>query len=295
MKIPIKTLKSGFSLPVYGLGTWQMGGRYEADYTNDDVEISAIKAAIDYGVTHIDTAAIYGNGHAEELIGLAIKDCAREKIIIATKVTAGEEDYSGILKSCEESLERLRVDYIDLYMLHRAPRPGVNISESMKALDQLVSQGMARNIGVCNFTVNRFKEAQKYTQNKLVCNQVHYSLEVREIQHRGILKYCQDNDIFVVAWGPLSKGSLTTTAPILIEIAKKYQKTPYQVALNWLITQPSVVTIPKTMHVEHLEENLGALGWDLSVEDMKRLTKEFPNQQKVSDRVPLDYPGDVVP
>src|SRR6185295_20261611 len=138
------------------------------------------------------------------------------------------------------SLKRLGTDYIDLYMLHRFPNPGIDIADTMQAMDRLVADGKVKNIGVCNLTVNRFKEAQKYTKNKIVCNQLHYSLECREIVDRGILQYCQDNDVLVVAWGPLSKGSLEK-ADILHEIAEKHQKTPYQVALNWLISQKNVV------------------------------------------------------
>ncbi|OVE79049.1 hypothetical protein BVY00_01390 [bacterium G20] len=294
MKIPVKTLKNGFSLPVYGLGTWQMGGRMEPDYSNDAAEIAAIKAAIDRGITHIDTAELYGGGHAEELVGEAIKGYDRAKLIIATKVALGNETYEGILKSCQGSLKRLGVSYIDLYLLHRFPGPGMPVDEAMRAMDRLVDEKLVKNVGVCNFTVNRFQKAQELTKNKLVCNQVHYSLEVREAKENRIIEDVQKNDYFVVAWGPLSKGALAN-APILVDMAKKYNKTPYQIALNWLISQPNVVTIPKTTHVEHLEENLGAIGWHLSAQDMERLTKGFPNQQKVSDRVPLDYRGDIEP
>src|SRR5579871_2815067 len=237
MHIPIKTLKNGFSLPVYGLGTWEMGGRMEPDHSKDEQEIAAIKAAIDHGITHIDTAEIYGAGHSEELVGEAIKGYDRSELLIATKVAGPKETYDGILESCEGSLRRLQTDYIDLYLLHRAPEPGVDIKGTMKALDRLVAEKTIRHIGVCNFTVNRLAETQKHTANQLVCNQVHYSLEMREIQSRGVLEYCQKNDIFVVAWGPLSKGALEH-APILHEMAEKYSKTPYQVALNWLIAQP---------------------------------------------------------
>lgn len=294
MKIPAKTLKNGFSLPVYGLGTWQIGGRYEPDYSNDEQEIVAIKAAVENGITHIDTAEIYGGGHAEELVGEAIKSYNRQKLIVATKVAAGNETYDGVLKSCEGSLKRLGTDYVDLYLLHRCPGPGIDIKDTIKAMDRLLSEGMVKNIGVCNFTVNRIKEAQKHTQNKLVCNQVHYSLHMRESEAKGVIKFCQENDIFITAWGPLEKGTLKN-AKILDEMSNKYGKTPYQIALNWLISQKNVVTIPKTTSIRHLEENLGALGWELSHEDMKRLTKEYPDQTQVSDRVPLDYPADIEP
>ncbi len=294
MNLPTKTLKSGFSLPVYGLGTWQMGGRFERDESNDEAEVAAIKAAIEHGITHIDTAESYGAGHAEELVAEALKGYEREKLIIATKVSGDHQGYSSVMKAIEASLKRLNMSYVDLYLLHRYPEPGISIEETMKAMDELVEQGVVKNIGVCNMTANRVSEAQKFSKNKIVYNQLHYSLECREAVARGVLKYCQDNDIFISAWGPLSKGSLRN-APVLEEIAKKYGKTPYQVALNWLISQPSVITIPKTTQVEHLEENLGALGWELSAEDIAKLTKEFPNQMQVSDRVPLDYEADIAP
>jgi diketogulonate reductase-like aldo/keto reductase len=294
MNVPVKTLKSGFALPVYGLGTWQMGGRLEPDYSNDAAEIAAIKAAIDYGITHIDTAELYGGTHTEELVGEAIKGYDRSKLFITTKVAGPNQGYDNLIKACESSLKRLGTDYVDLYLLHRFPDPGIDIKDTMRAMDQLVSDGKVKNVGVCNMTINRLEETQKRTTNKIVCNQLHYSLQGREPEHKGVIKYCQDNDIFIVAWGPLQKGTLDN-APILKEMAQKYGKTPYQIALNWLICQQDVVTIPKTTQVQHLEENLGALGWEMFEEDVARLTKEFPHQQKVSDRVPLDYPGDIKP
>lgn len=294
MDIPVKKLKSGFSLPAYGLGTWQMGGRFDRDESNDEADIAAIKSAIDHGVTHIDTAESYGAGHAEELVAEAIKGYDRKKLIIATKVSAEHQSYEGVMKAVEASLARLGTNYIDLYLLHRYPEPGTPIAETMKAMDELVAQGTVKNIGVCNMTANRLKEAQKHSQSKIIYNQLHYSLECREPVVRGVIEYCQGNDMFVSAWGPLSKGSLLE-APILDEIAKKYGKTPYQVALNWLISQPNVITIPKTTQLEHLEENLGALGFELAQEDIEKLTKDFPNQMQVSDRVPLDYPADIEP
>jgi len=291
MNIPTKRLKSGFELPVYGLGTWQMGGRWEADTTNDAAEIIAIQKALELGITHLDTAESYGAGHSEELIAQAIAGQDRSKLFIASKVSASNQRYDDLLRSCQASLKRLKTDYLDLYMLHRYPEPGIPIEDTMRAMDYLVEQGLVRNIGVCNMSIGRFTEAQKHTKNKLVCNQLHYSLGCREIIERGVLQYSQENDVMVVAWGPLQKGTLDQ-ATILTDIAKKYAKTAYQVALNWLITQQNVVTIPKTTNPAHLEENLGALGWQLEAEDAQALTDHFPNQMKVSDRVPLDYAAD---
>lgn len=294
MNIPVKTLANGFELPVYGLGTWGMGGGWNvADTSEDERHIAAIRTAIDHGITHIDTAELYGGGHAEELIAKAKEGVDRSSLIIASKVLSGMENgYDGVLRACEASLKRLETDYLDLYMLHRCPER--HFDAIMRALDRLVAEGMVRNIGVSNFTVNRFKTAQSLTSNKLVCNELHYSLECREVVDKSILDYCQQNDAFVTAWGPLSKGALAN-APILHEIAEKYGKTSYQVALSWLISQKNVIVIPKTTSAQHLEENLGAVGWSLTADDWQRLADEFPNQITTSDRVPLDYEADVAP
>ena len=287
MEIPIKTLKDGFSLPAYGLGTWQMGGQMTADYTNDESDIAAIKASLDRGITHIDTAEMYGAGHSEELVGEAIKDRDRSKLIITTKVSRGmAEGYDGVLKAAEASLKRLGTDYIDIYLLHHYPLSPVE--EVMKAMDKLVEGGLVKNIGVCNMTVERFEEIQKCTSNKLVCNQVHYSVQMREPEIRGLIQNAIDNDHFITAWGPLEKG-LLDQGDMLQKLADKYGKTPYQVALNWVMAQPNTITIPKTSSIEHLGENLGALGWQLDPGDVEMLSKNFPNQQSVSHRVPLDH------
>jgi len=292
MMIPTKKLKNGFELPVYGLGLWQMGGRLGAERSNDAAEITAIEAAIEAGVTHIDAAESYGAGHAEELLGTAMKGYDRKKLIIATKVSAWNQSYDDLRRSCEASLKRLRTDYIDLYLLHRYPEAGIPIAETMRAMDELVAEGIVKNIGVCNLTPRRFAEAQKHTHNKLVCNQVHYNVQYREIEDAGVLQYCQANDVLLVAWRPVQKGSLPES-DLLTELAGKYHKTPTQVAINWLISQSNVVTISKTSTLDHLKENLGAIGWTLKPQDIERIRREFPDQKHVSDAVPLDYPADI--
>src|SRR5579864_3878257 len=153
MNLPLKSLKSGFSLPVYGLGTWEMGGRTEADHTQDEKAITAIKASIDHGITHIDTAESYGAGHCEELVSQAIKGYDRTKLLIATKVSAHHQSYDDLLRAFEASLKRLDLDYIDLYLLHRYPYPGIPIGDTMRAMDRLVSEGLVKQIGVCNLSI----------------------------------------------------------------------------------------------------------------------------------------------
>jgi diketogulonate reductase-like aldo/keto reductase len=294
VNIPTKKLSNGFELPVYGLGLWQMGGRTEPDTSHDDEEIIAIRAALDAGITHIDTAESYGLGHAEELLGKALKGYDRSKLLIATKVSAHNQTYEGVHRSFAASLKRIDTDYIDLYLLHRFPEPGIDIADTMRAMDELVEQGLVKNIGVCNMTPNRFDEVQKHTKNKLVCNQVHYNVQYREIENTGVLQHSQQNDVMLVAWRPLQKGILPNST-LLDELADKYGKTPVQIAINWLISQNNVVTLSKTSNLEHLKENLGAVGWTMEANDIERIRKEFPDQKPVSDAVPLDYEADVKP
>ncbi|PIQ68414.1 MAG: aldo/keto reductase [Candidatus Taylorbacteria bacterium CG11_big_fil_rev_8_21_14_0_20_46_11] len=278
MTIPEKKLKSGFSLPVLGLGTWQMGGRLEADTSNDPKDIEAIRAAIDAGLTHIDTAEMYGQGHTEELVGQAIKGMDRSKLFITSKVAKENHTCDGILESCKKSLARLGVKYLDLYLLHHFSTE-CPLNEAMKALDGLVEDGLVRAIGVSNFTTAHLKEAQGYTKNKIVCNQVYYNLHAREPETEGLLEYCQKNDVLLVAYRPVEKGALLDDVPdIMDQMCVKHEKKPAQIAINWLISQENVVTLFKTSSELHLKENLGALGWNLSAEDIELLRKEYPNQ-----------------
>ncbi len=287
MLIPTKKLKNGFELPVYGIGTWQMGGRETYNPENDDrADINAIKAAIDEGVTHIDTAEIYAEGHAEKIVGEAIKGHDRQKLFIVSKVQFIHlSKYEDVIQAAKDSLKRIGTDYLDLYLLHR---PSPNIRETMRAMDDLIKQGLIRNMGVCNLNIEEFDEAQACTKNKIVINQLHYNVKYREMEKRGLLSYCQKNDVMLVAWRPLQKGIiLDEETNILTEMAEKYHKTPAQIAINWLISQDNVVTLSKTTSIGHLKENLGAVGWEMDLEDVERLRKEYPDQVFVSDAVPL--------
>ena len=287
MKIPIKKLKNGFELPVYGMGLSRMGGNDEADYSQDEKWVHAIKNAIDAGITHFDTAEVYAAGHNEELLGRAIKSTDRSKLFVASKVWASHQTYDGIMRSCEGSLKRLGTDYLDLYMMHSFPEPDKPITEVMRALNELADQGVIKNIGASNFTVNRFKAAQAASAHKIVCNQLHYNVKFREPEYREILNYCQESDVLLVAWKPLQRGGLSE-ANILDEMAIKYGKTWRQVAINWLISQQNVVTICKTSSPDHLGENLGALDWAMNPEDIERIRNEFPDQEVIGNW-PLDY------
>lgn len=275
-------------MPVFGLGTWQMGGRETRNPNNDDKkDITAIKKAIELGITHIDTAESYAEGHAEILIGQAIKGLGRSKLFIVSKISPRHLGFNDVFTSCKASLARLQIDYLDLYLIH-SPNPEIPIKETLRAIDKLVTEGLVRNIGVSNFKPERLKDAQMYTKNKLVVNQVYYNLIRREPEAQGLLEYCQKNDVLLEAYRPLEKGLLLNQkASILKKMTKKYGKTPAQIAINWLISQENVVTLSKTSTIEHLEENLGAIGWQMEKEDIEKLREDFPNKQGKSDYLPL--------
>jgi len=295
MNIPTKSLTSGFELPVYGMGLWQMGGgRWQSDTSRDAQEILAIQKAIELGVTHFDTAESYGAGHSEELLGEAIRGHQREKLVIATKLSGRHGRRDQLLRSFEGSLKRLGTSYVDLYLLHYYPPAGITISETMATLDKLVTEGAIRNIGVCNMTPNRFVEAQRHSANKLVCNQVHYSVQTREAELAGVIEQSQQQDVMCVAWRPLELGVLEPSG-LLERVGDKYGMSPYQTAVSWLISQPNVVTLVKTSTLEHLRENLEAVTMQMEPEDVELLRARFPNQERVSNSMPLNYAGDVEP
>jgi diketogulonate reductase-like aldo/keto reductase len=263
------------------LGTWEIGGGMSRDTGRDYESIAAIRGAIDLGYTHIDTAEMYGDGHSEELVGLATGDFDRESLFITTKVLPQHLRYNDCIKAAEGSLKRLQTDYIDLYLVH-IPSSEIPIEETMKAMDSLIRQQKIRFIGVSNFSVEQLKEVQSRTENKIVNNQIEYNLFTRysgmynvNIESE-IIPFCQENDIIVTAWKPLVKGRLFREKnKLLEELALKYKKTLAQIAINWLISKKNIITIPKSTNIEHLKENLGALGWKLEPKDMKRLNEDF--------------------
>jgi diketogulonate reductase-like aldo/keto reductase len=291
MRIPWKTLNSGFSLPAYGFGLSEVGGgSWQADHSRDGEHIFALNRAMDAGIRHFDTAQGYGAGHAEELLGAALAGRDRAEFVIATKVSAVNQTYDGIMRAAQNSLKKLGVDHIDLYLMHTYPKPGMDIAEAMRGFNALIEQGMVRHIGGANLTPCRFAEAQRHSAARLVCNQVHYNVRYREPEVRGVVEHARSNDVMLVAWRPLQAGHLPVPAMIR-DIAQRYGRTPTQVALNWLISQRNVVVICKSATPEHLAENLGALGWAMDVEDVEWIRRDFPNQITASDTVPMDYPA----
>ncbi|WP_419646192.1 aldo/keto reductase [Victivallis vadensis] len=283
--VPWKSLKNGFAIPVLGQGTWRMGGVDTPDTANDDADIAAIRRGIATGLCHIDTAEMYAGGHAEELVGIAMKGqgIRRADYFLTDKVWKTHLRYDDVLRAAEASLKRLGTAYIDLYLIHQV-NPDVPEEETIRAMNRLKREGVIRHIGVSNFSEERLKRAQAASDAPIVANQLHYNLRIREIEQCGLLDYCRSQDIMVIAWRPLR--GLDLALPLIVALAEKYGKTPSQIALNWLLCQENVVTITKAANPLHLAENMGALGWALEKEDAVRLRREYP-AEAVSDAVPL--------
>lgn len=272
-----KKINKNIDVPVIGIGTWKMGGELTPVFDNDENDIRAIRKAIELGMTQIDTAEKYGDGHTEELVGQAIKGFARSKLFITTKVAKINCAYENVLAAMDKSLKRLGTPYVDLYLIH-APSLEIPLSETMKAMDRLVEEGKTRLIGVSNFTVDQMREAQKYAKNKIAANQIEYNLinrnngqYISKVESE-IIPYCQANDIMIIAYRPLVKGMLLANENnLLYHLAEKHKKTPVQIALNWLISKKGIVTIPKASDISHIEENLGAIGWEIEPADLKKM------------------------
>lgn len=263
-----KKLIDDVKIPVLGMGTWRLGD----DRSQDKMAIKTLREGIKLGMTHIDTAEMYANGHSEEIVGKAIKPFKRKDLFITTKVSPENLRFDDLIDAIKRSLKRLRVNFVDLYLIHW-PNPRIPLKETMEALDYAVEQGYTRYIGVSNFSVELMKKAQSFTKQKIVANQVEYNLLNREPE-RDLLPYCQKNDIMLIAYTPLASGRLAKPGfRLLDEVAKKYNRTQAQVALNWLISKEKVIAIPKSLKIEHLKDNFGAIGWKLEKEDIEKLDK----------------------
>lgn len=264
-----KTLPQGEKIPVIGLGTWEVGGHMSPDTSQDEEIVRAWREALDMGYRHIDTAEMYGGGHTEELVGRVIEGFPREDLFLASKVWHSHLDYEGVMNALEGSLQRLGTDYLDMYMIHW---PGdAPLEETFRAFNDLVEQGKVRHLGVSNFGLDMLKRARELSATPLATNQAPYSVSNRKYEENGVLAYCQEEEVILTAYTPIEKGRVSQNGT-LQEIARGHDATPVQVALSWLIQQPSVITIPQSTNPDHLRENLEAVELELSDEEMQRIT-----------------------
>ncbi|BFI73864.1 aldo/keto reductase SSO2779 [Nanoarchaeota archaeon] len=241
-----------------------------SDYSKDKEGIEAIRRGIELGMTVIDTAEAYGNGHTEELVGEAIKDFNREDLFIITKVLPEHAKYEDVIKSAKNSMKRLGT-YIDLYLLHWPSN--YPLSETMKAFEKLVDDGVIGYFGLSNFDVNSIEEARNYlSKYDIVAVENKYSLIDRKNQ--DVLEYAKREGMLFLPYTPLEHGKFANDK-FLEEIGKKYNKTPIQVALNWYICIDNVIPIPKAGNIKHVEENSGAMGWRLDKEDWDKINNHY--------------------
>lgn len=270
-----REIKPGVSIPLLGLGTWGMGGKETADHSRDKEVITAIEMALDLGITHIDTAEYYGAGHAEELVGEAIQGWDRSKLFITTKVWQSHLRRNDLLSAMKSSIKRLGIDQVDLYLVHW-PNPEISLQETMEAMEECVRSGYTRFIGVSNFSAQLMEKAQAYLEGtQLIANQVEYSL-MDQKPRMELLPTCRRMGVSLIAYRPIVNGViLQVQNRVLDEIAESHNKTRVQVALNWLICQKGVFTIPKSENPVHLMELMGALDWRLTLEEQRRLSDAF--------------------
>ncbi len=265
--------KSDIEIAAIGQGCMGIGGELSAQSAQNQQQVDALRLGIELGMTFIDTAEVYGGGHSEELVRLAIRG-VREGVFVATKFSPKNNSYHGVLQAAEGSLRRLGTEYLDLYQVHWT-NPSIPIEETMKALSLLVRQGKVRHIGVSNFSVPELHKARSALSDlDISSNQVEYNLFDRFIEKR-ILPYCIEHRISVIAYSPLDKGRVGQGKTILKELADKYGKTEAQIVLNWLIQQPQVIAIPKASNPLHVRENAAAADFDLEQQDVVRIWREF--------------------
>jgi diketogulonate reductase-like aldo/keto reductase len=268
---------TGINVPAIGQGTWMIDGNPESEH----LAIKGLRLGLDLGLTHIDTAEMYGNGRVEEIVSKAIAG-RRDEVFLVSKVLPSNASYEGTMKACEGSLKRLKTDWLDLYLLHW---PGsYPIKETMNAMEKLVSEGLVKFIGVSNFNLDELIAAQRSLKdNRLACNQVLYHLEYRGLELH-LLQYCTENEIALVGYSPFGHDNFpsldSNRGKILLEIAKKYGRTPRQVALNFLTRHHNIFTIPKISRPDRARENSRGVGWTLSTEDMEIIKQAFPLPDK---------------
>lgn len=260
------------TLPKLGFGTWKLGGGSSPNPKADPVSLAALRSALGLGYTHFDTAEMYADGHAEELLGLAVRESKvqREVLFITSKVQPSHLHYDAVLKSCESSLRRLKMDYLDLYLIHW-PGAGMKLEETFRALNRLVRDGKARHLGVSNFNLKLVKQSQALSETPILTNQVPYSLYDRSYVKNGVLEYCRQNDILLTAYSPVDEGHLKINKT-LESIARAHAASPYQIALAWVIAQSRVITIPMSANPMHIKENIEAVNIELTKDEISRLT-----------------------
>lgn len=248
-------LKSGNEIPAVGFGTWNL---------NDKECEKAVKSAIESGYRHIDTADYYGN-HKEVGKGINNTDIARDNLFITSKVWKTDLKYNDVLTATKRFLDELNINYLDLLLIHW-PNNEIPLSETFKAMQKLKKEELVKDIGVSNFTIKRLKEIPGFAREDVVLNQVEFH---PYFYQKELLNYCFENDMKVTAYAPLARTEVFKEE-IIKKIAAKYDKTPAQITLKWLI-EKDLIVIPRSSSVDHIKENMELFNWELSKEDQEKI------------------------
>jgi diketogulonate reductase-like aldo/keto reductase len=262
-------LPDGTAVPALGQGTWHMGERASAA----KAEVAALKLGIELGMTLIDTAEMYGNGGAEEVVAEAVEG-VRERLFIVSKVYPHNASRSGVPAACERSLRRLRTDWIDLYLLHwRGSHP---LAETVAAFEQLRAQGKIRHWGVSNFDARDMAALLRLTGGgSCASDQVLYHLGSRGVEF-DLLPWCRSQAIPLMAYSPIAQGGRMLQSRVLAEVAKRHNATPAQIAIAWSMRHDDVITIPKASDPKHVRENAAAGAIVLTPDDLATIDAAYP-------------------
>jgi len=262
------SLTGGERVPALGLGTWHMGERAQAR----GAEAAALRRGLDLGLELIDTAEMYGEGGAEEVVGEAMAG-RRDEVFLVSKVYPHNASAAGAVAACERSLARLATDRIDLYLLHW--RGGVPLAETLEGFERLRAAGKIRHWGVSNFDVSDMEELVGLAGGSgAATDQVLYNLTRRGIEY-DLLPWCRERNLPVMAYSPIEQGRLLSR-PELKRVAALHGATPAQVALAWALRQDGVIAIPRAATPAHARENRGALDLRLAEQDLAALDRAFP-------------------
>ena len=258
--------KTGRSVAIVGQGTWPVADR------------DALRRGIDLGLTHIDTAEMYGDGRSEEIVGEAIAPYARESLFIVSKVLPSNATPRGIVRACERSLRRLGTDYLDCYLLHWRGDP--SLEDAMRGLERLVRDGKIRSLGVSNLDPWDLREAKAALEREpIACNQVLYNLGERTIEDHEE-PWTRENDAALVAYTPLARPAGARAEAVLTEIARAHDATVESIALAFLLRYDNAFVIPKANRIAHVEANARAAVIALASDELAAIDRAYPARER---------------